>query len=119
MINNLDAYANYRPDVDWNTCGQAAIATILDYHKVDPFGLPRSGGRWRDGDIIDALKNDGMGPDVIFGRGTSPPRIQEALQKYGLHAHGAARPLPQRSRSEHFDELRGQLDGEHSCPSAR
>lgn len=87
----LHAYVNRRPQ-DWNTCGQAAIATILDFHGRDPFGLsrPRHGAdgtpRWDDGEIIDALVNAGHGPDVVFGLGSTGGRIRDALTAYGLSA---------------------------------
>jgi hypothetical protein len=87
MLNNLHAYKNVR-SVDWNTCGQAAIATIVDFHGLDPWHLPRSiqGQYWYSGDAIDAITRDGFGPDIIFGWGTSGARIEAALQHYGLVA---------------------------------
>jgi hypothetical protein len=90
-IANFHAYRNWRGDADWNTCGQAAIASMLDFHGRDPFGLPRTragaDGRmhWEDGAIIDALKEDGWGADVVFGWGTTPGRIEAALRHYGLN----------------------------------
>ncbi|WP_139177148.1 RICIN domain-containing protein [Geodermatophilus siccatus] len=87
------AYRNTRPDIDWNTCGQAAIATIIDFHRIDPFGLPRNAaGHWDDGAIIDAIINDGQGPDVVFGWGTTPGRIAEALGRYGCIAKAVCFP---------------------------
>lgn len=93
MINYLHCYANYRPNVDWNTCGQAAIATITDYWGRNPFGLPRSqydsnNGRWYwdDGMAIDSVIRGGYGPDVTFGLGTSGGRIRDALVSYALGA---------------------------------
>jgi len=41
MLDYVHAYRNYRPDVDWNTCGQAAIATITDFWGINPWGLSR------------------------------------------------------------------------------
>src|SRR4051794_37741382 len=93
-IQELHAYANRRLNVDWNTCGQAAIGTILDFHHIDPFGLPRDRlGHWNDGAIIDALVADGQGPDVLFGWGTTPLRLGFALVKYGLPALPANVPF--------------------------
>lgn len=110
-LNTLFAYRNTRPDKDWNTCGQAAMATILDFHKIDPFGLPRnSAGHWNDGQIIDALINDGMGPDVVFGWGTTPTRLAEALGRYGLGVTATSFiPFFPRSRSQLFADLRELL----------
>ena len=111
-LTSLHAYENDREE-DWNTCGQAAIATMLDFHHVDPFNLPRIGSYWDDGAIIDAIKNDGQGPDVIFGWGTSPGRIAEALRKYGLTAYDVSSSLLNsygaRTRSELFQNLANVL----------
>lgn len=93
-ISYLHCYRNSRADVDWNTCGQAAIATIADYWGRNPYGLARTlkdpnDGRWywNDGQAIDAVKNGGFGPDVVFGWGTTGGRIRDALRSYGLNAH--------------------------------
>ncbi|WP_211294266.1 hypothetical protein [Lentzea kentuckyensis] len=86
MLKSLQTYTNFRPDVDWNTCGQAAIASILDYHGIDPWGLSRSHGRWDDGAAIDRVIADGFGPDIVFGWGSSGGRIAAALRHYGLCA---------------------------------
>ena len=93
MISYLHCYVNDRPNVDWNTCGQAAIATISDYWGRNPYGLPRVerdgwNGRyyWDDGQAIDAIKNGGFGPDVVFGWGTTGGRVRDALRSYGLNA---------------------------------
>jgi hypothetical protein len=87
------AYVNSRPDVDWNTCGQAAIATITDFHGLNPYGLGRTriwtgDGQlyWDDGEAIDSIINGGFGPDVVFGWGTTGGRITDALRSYGLTA---------------------------------
>ena len=90
MIDSLHCYRNSR-DVDWNTCGTAAIATIADYWGANPYGLARTtydGGRyyWHDGEAIDATINGGWGPDVVFGWGTTGGRIAEALNSYGINA---------------------------------
>jgi hypothetical protein len=117
VIEALHAYSNYRNEVDWNTCGQAAIATILDFHHIDPFGLPRDAeGHWNDGVIIDALKADGMGPDVVFGWGTQPSRIVEALRKYGLEAHDSFFAPGVTSPGGLFEDLRGALERDLPVP---
>lgn len=77
-ISNFYAYTG----VGWNTCGQAAIASMLDYLGKDPFGLPRvvrgSDGRmhWDNRAIINALQSAGFGPDVVFGFGTTGENSQ-------------------------------------------
>lgn len=87
----IHAYENSRPSKDWNTCGQAAIGTMLDFFGLNPYGLecePQgdSGCHWNNGDIIDALISDGCGPDNPFGLGTSVTGVARALQKHGLDA---------------------------------
>jgi hypothetical protein len=86
QLSSFHAYSNWRPGVDWNTCGQAAIASITDFHGLNPYNLPRSGPYWDDGQAIDAIKAGGFGPDVVFGWGTTGGRIRDALRSYGLKA---------------------------------
>jgi hypothetical protein len=64
MINYLHCYRNYRPNVNWNTCGQAAIATITDYWGRNPYNLDRPVRDgidglyyWDDGQAVDATKS--------------------------------------------------------------
>jgi hypothetical protein len=90
IVEYIHCYRNYRWEVDWNTCGQAAIATMVDFWGLDPWGLPRPrydwmNGRyfWDDGAAIDAVRND-FPPDVVFGLGTTGGTIRNALEYYGL-----------------------------------
>jgi hypothetical protein len=89
-LQNMHCYANYRPDVDWNTCGQAAIASMLDFWHTHPFAIWKTlrgtDGRfhWHDGEAIDAVKAAGFPADVVFGWGTTPGRIAAALTTFGL-----------------------------------
>jgi hypothetical protein len=94
------------------------MATVLDFHRVDPFGLPRNAqGYWDDGAVIDALVKDGMGPDMIFGWGTDAGRIVEALRKYGLDARASFfSPVLPRRRSDLFDELRSFVERDLPVP---
>jgi hypothetical protein len=64
-IDYLHSYHSSRPRVDWNRCGQAAVATLFDYHGLDPYGLNKpiydenDGHRhWADGEIIDRICED-------------------------------------------------------------
>jgi hypothetical protein len=83
--------------VDWNKCGQAAVATMLDYHGLDPYGLPkpvydeRDGlYHWDNGEIIDRIKEE-FPPDHALGLfGTTAGRIRDALAFAGLEAHTAS-----------------------------
>jgi hypothetical protein len=90
MPEYVHCYRNRRAGIDWNTCGQAAIATMVDYWGLDPWGLPRSQFDWRDGryywadgEAIDAVRNTHP-PDVVFGLGTTGGRIRDALVNFGL-----------------------------------
>ena len=83
--------------MDWNRCGQAAVATLLDYHGLDPYGLPKPvyderdcRYHWDDGEIIDSIKEE-FPPDHALGLfGTTPGRIRDALTSAGLEAHTAS-----------------------------
>jgi hypothetical protein len=94
-LDYVHAYRNERePKVDGNTCGQAAIATLLDFFGKDPFRLTRekfdttdNKKYWDEGKAIDAVKASGFGPDAFGGLfGTSPSQIQAALSHFGLKA---------------------------------
>lgn len=69
-----------RPREDWNTCGQAAIASVLARFQVGPFA---SGHRPSDGEAIDHVRRS-FPPDLPFGLGTSASRIAAALRHHGL-----------------------------------
>jgi hypothetical protein len=96
-IDYLHSYHSSRPRTDWNKCGQAAIATLLDYHRIDPYGLKKpiydeKDGRrhWVDGEIIDRICED-FPPDHLFGLfGTTPGQLAKALRFAGLEASWAA-----------------------------
>jgi hypothetical protein len=93
----LHSYHSSRPRVDWNRCGQATVATLLDYHGLDPYGLKKpihdeNDGRrhWVDGEIIDRICAD-FPPDHLFGLlGTTPGQLAKALRFAGLEASWAA-----------------------------
>ncbi len=96
-IDYLHSYHSSRPRVDWNKCGQAAVATLLDYHRLDPYGLRKpiydeKDGcyHWEDGEIIDRIC-EGFPPNHLFGLfGTTPGQVAKALRSAGLEANWAA-----------------------------
>lgn len=96
-IDYLHSYYSSRPYVDWNKCGQAAVATLLDYHGLNPYGLEKPvydarDGRyhWDDGEIVDRIKAD-FPPDYFLGLfGTSGGRIRDALVSGGLEAESVS-----------------------------
>ena len=65
--------------VDWNTCGQASIATVLAHFRRGPFATAGID----DGAAIDFVRAR-FGPDVPFGLGTTAHRIAAALRAHGL-----------------------------------
>lgn len=83
----LHSYHSSRPWVDWNRCGQAAVATIYDYYGSNPYGLEKpvydakdDSYHWEDGKIIDRIKED-FPPNHAFGLlGTSAQQIARALE---------------------------------------
>ena len=92
----LHSYGGSRPLADFNTCGQATVAAVLDFHGLAPYGLDRpvydeKDGRyhWRNERIVDRIK-ERFPPDNFFGLfGTSGGRIAEALANAGLEARVA------------------------------
>lgn len=77
----MRVFRNRRPGIDATTCGQAAIATVLTFHRVGPFATVPAGGD--DGWAIDWVR-ERHGPDLPLGLGTSAYRIAGALRDYGL-----------------------------------
>lgn len=92
-VGYLHSYDSSRRWRDFNACGQAAVATLLDFHNRNPFDLekpvydPKDGGHhWEDAAIIDRIKAEFPADyfDGLFG--TTPRRITEALASAGLRA---------------------------------
>jgi hypothetical protein len=110
QLESFHAYQNNRPEVDWNTCGQAAIASITDFHGQNPYNLPRVGAYWDDGAAIDAIINGGYGPDVVFGWGTTGGRITDALRSYGLHADVGYSGLSSAGWQDQWNTLRSYVE---------
>lgn len=76
-----------------NICGQAAIATVLDYYGLDAYGLPRDRQDPRDGrlhwdnDAIIRKIASQFPPDVLWGlMGSSKELIVQALRNFGFRA---------------------------------
>lgn len=73
------------------------MATLLDHHELDPYGLRKpiydeKDGcyHWADGEIIDRICED-FPPDHLFGLfGTTPGQVVKALRCAGLKANLAA-----------------------------
>ena len=92
-IDYLHPYHSSRPYVDWNKCGQTAVATLLDYHELNPYRLEKpvydaKDGRyhWDDGGIVDRIKED-FPPNYFLGLfGTTGNQIRKALVSGGLEA---------------------------------
>jgi hypothetical protein len=113
----LHSYHSSRPRVDWNRCGQAAVATLLDYHGRDPYGLKKpifdeKDGRyhWVDGEIIDRICED-FPPNHLFGLfGTTPGQLVEALRFAGLKASWAASTNKGEARQKIWEEIKRSIE---------
>ena len=72
---------------DWNRCGQAAVASLLDYHALGSFmeeepvrGIAHDRQRPSAGEVIDVITGS-FPPDHFFGLfGTTAARIVAALR---------------------------------------
>jgi len=92
-VSYLHSYDSSRRWRDFNACGQAAVATLLDYHDLNPYGLEKSiydpgDGRhhWENDLVIDRIRAE-FPPDYFGGLfGTTPGRLAEALTAAGLQA---------------------------------
>jgi hypothetical protein len=85
-IDYLHSYYGSRPITDLNKCGQAAVATVLDCYGLARPVYDANDGRyhWRDGEIIDQIK-ERFPPDNFFGLfGTTGAQIAHALAYAGL-----------------------------------
>ena len=103
-LDNFRSYHALRRQ-DWNRCGQAAVASLLDYHAAGPFkreepvrGVACARRCLDTGEAIDLITKS-FPPDHFFGLfGTTAARIVAALQSYGLEANAV------RSRSTADEE---------------
>ena len=116
-IDYLHSYHSSRRRVDWNRCGQAAVATLLDHHGLDPYGLKkpiydeRDGCyHWADGEIIDGICED-FSPDHLFGLfGTTPDQLAKALRFAGLDASWAASRDAGEGRQKIWEEVKRSVN---------
>ncbi len=105
--------------MDWNRCGQAAVATVLDYHGLDPYGLNRpiydendGHGHWVDGEIIDRICED-FPPDHLFGLfGTTPGQLGKVLRSAGLEARWAASTNTGKGRQQVWEQVKRSVEAE-------
>ena len=103
--------------MDWNRCGQAAVATLLDYHGLDPYGLkkPNYDGKdcrlhWVDGEIIDRICDD-FPPNNVFGVfGTTPGQLAKALRFAGLEASWTASMNQGKGRQKIWEEVKRSVE---------
>ena len=109
----MHSYHSSRPRVDWNRCGQAAVATLLDHHRLDPYGLEKpiydeKDGRhhWADGEIIDRICEE-FPPNHLFGLlGTTPRQLAKALRSAGLETRWAASTDEGEGRQKIWEETK-------------
>ena len=109
----MHSYHSSRPRVDWNRCGQAAVATLLDYHGLDPYGLNKpiydenDGHRhWADGEIIDRICED-FPPNHLFGLfGTTPGQLGKVLRSAGLEARWVSSTNIGKGRQQVWEQVK-------------
>ena len=89
------------------------MATVLDYHRLDPYGLNKpiydenDGHRhWADGEIIDRICAD-FPPDHLFGLfGTTPGQLGKVLRSAGLEVSWAASTNIGKGRQQIWEEVK-------------
>src|SRR5438552_5247185 len=97
-------FRNVRDELDGNTCGQAAIATVLAHFDVPPFADPATD----DAKAIDLVRET-FGPDAPLGFGTTAFRVAAALRHHGLSAEITHSGLFATDLSGACERLRDQL----------
>jgi len=107
---------NTRPGADWNTCGQAAIATVLAHFQLGPFspGALR-GGSIDDGAAIDAVR-ERFPADLPFGLGTTAARIAAALRVHGLAVERIRSGWRERGATRVLERLAAHVGAGHPVP---
>jgi hypothetical protein len=103
--------------VDWNRCGQAAVATLLDYYGLDPYGLKKpiydeKDGcyHWADSKIIDRICKE-FPPNHLLGLfGTTPGQLAKALRSAGLKASWAASRDEGEGRQKIWEEVKRSIE---------
>ena len=109
----LRVICNARPGMDRITCGQAAIATLLAFHRLGPF---TSGpDALDDGGAIDFVR-ESFPPDLAFGLGTTAFRLAAALRAYGLTVERAHSGWFGSGADEALARLRAHAASGHPVP---
>jgi hypothetical protein len=103
--------------VDWNKCGQAAVATLLDNHGLDPYSLRKpiydeKDGRyhWASGEIIDRISEKSP-PNHLFGLfGTTPGQLAKALRSARLEASWTASRNEDEGRQKIWKQIKRSVE---------
>src|SRR3989442_12731173 len=103
---------NTRPGVDWNTCGQAAIATVLAHARLGPFA---AGSPVSDAAAIDWVKCEFPG-DLPLGLGTTAFRLAGALRTLGLAVERVHSGWFERDAARALERLEGHVRAGHPVP---
>lgn len=93
------------------------MATLLDHHGLDPYGLGKPiyderDGRhhWADGEIIDRICKQ-FPPNHLFGLfGTTPSQLAKALRSAGLKVSWAASPDEGEGREKIWEEVKRSIE---------
>jgi hypothetical protein len=93
------------------------VATLLDYHRLDPYGLRKPIYDEKDGCylcevgyILDRIC-EGFPPNHLFGLfGTTPGQVAKALRSAGLEANWAASRDEGEGRQEIWAEVKRSVE---------
>jgi hypothetical protein len=115
----LHSYHSSRPRAAWNGCGQAAVATLLDYHGLDPYGLKKPiydekdrRHHWTSDEIIGRIREE-FPPNHLFGLfGTKPGQLVKALRSAGLEASWSAAQNEGEGRQKIWKEVRRSVESD-------
>lgn len=69
----------------YNTCGPASMATVMDYYGIGWSDIPKSNGHYDNDAFVRRIMQHSGAPDTPLGVfGTTPMRIEEYMQRVGL-----------------------------------
>ncbi len=113
LAQSFYSYSNLKTQEN-ETCGQAALATLLDYFGLNPFNLPRLRGQdgrphFENETFVGALVRRYPPAKILSFRCTTPEQIENALLECGLHCERSAPDAysdGQESRAELTDWIR-------------
>lgn len=82
-VGSIFQYVNAKGPNQKRNCGQAAVATMLTYHKKYPITPNDAKGNNK----LQRILEKSFPPDMPFGGGTSPSRVMSCAGNYGLNCY--------------------------------